>query len=466
MPDRPETEALLELFERMDQRALEHLHRVESPSMRESMLHRSSLVPGLVEPIDPAEFQIPAWLPKAAGAEEAAALVKLFEAVRFANDEHVGEPLRELHVLLNADPALLALRDAFLAWGERYVRIRLAKPSPRDRGDPFARFHRLHDEIVPWLSKVAARRQEFRLVGHVMQDLCPLIARLLYCATWRPLVRLHRLGGRFAPDLSALDPRWQKVAWILIEKHRWDLDPYAEEAVEALSGAPEVPNAAERRREWAEDLVEMRPLLIRGFDPRETVVAVRPDLWVGFVWALAGSVGTLSLGRTEASVLQDLDTGLSHWLLAVEPDGSVRQARQIWSRMEALPGGDAAATELLDAVHRRLFALYDRVDLAAAMEPAAEPEGQDAVVAAACEVLRRRDPTPRLGVRTTQLLAVLQRLGCEVRPGKGSEISIYRPGARIWTLAHHKRNERVGWAHIRQILKRLDIAPEAWAAAI
>jgi hypothetical protein len=102
MPDRPETEALLELFERMDQRALEHLHRVESPSTREALLHRTSLVPGLVEPIDPAEFQIPGWLPKAVGAEEAEALVQLFEAVRFANDEHVGEPLRELRAARSA----------------------------------------------------------------------------------------------------------------------------------------------------------------------------------------------------------------------------------------------------------------------------------------------------------------------------------------------------------------------------
>ena len=66
----------------------------------------------------------------------------------------------------------------------------------------------------------------------------------------------------------------------------------------------------------------------------------------------------------------------------------------------------------------------------------------------------------------TELFAVLQRLGCEIRSGKGSEIAIYRPGARIWTLTHHKRNPRVGWATVRRMLERLQIPMETWLAAV
>jgi hypothetical protein len=44
-----------------------------------------------------------------------------------------------------------------------------------------------------------------------------------------------------------------------------------------------------------------------------------------------------------------------------------------------------------------------------------------------------------------------------------SEVSIFRPGGRIWTLAHHKRNERHGWAVIRQILERVGVSVEDWA---
>ena len=140
-----------------------------------------------------------------------------------------------------------------------------------------------------------------------------------------------------------------------------------------------------------------------------------------------------------------------------------------------------------------MFGFFDQIDLNAVLgrfrsssapvqrdEPNGLPvdsppedveDAADEVVAAALHILDREgtaspqergERSRRLAMRSERLLATLRTLGCEVRSGKGSEITIYRAGGHVFTLGHHRRNAHVGWAQIRRLLKRVEIPVEEW----
>jgi hypothetical protein len=74
---------------------------------------------------------------------------------------------------------------------------------------------------------------------------------------------------------------------------------------------------------------------------------------------------------------------------------------------------------------------------------------------------------PRRPLRLPRLLGVLEtQLGCEVQPGKGSEITVYRPGGKKFTLGRHQTHYTVPWPVVKQVLKRLNIGPEEWLDAV
>ncbi len=61
-------------------------------------------------------------------------------------------------------------------------------------------------------------------------------------------------------------------------------------------------------------------------------------------------------------------------------------------------------------------------------------------------------------LRRTALLNLLQaKFECEVRSGRGSETTVWRPGGRKFILAGHKRNTHVHPRTIRALLKAVGV---------
>jgi hypothetical protein len=57
-------------------------------------------------------------------------------------------------------------------------------------------------------------------------------------------------------------------------------------------------------------------------------------------------------------------------------------------------------------------------------------------------------------------------LNCEVRQGKGSEVTVYRPGGRIFVLGRHARNDEVHSVLVKQLLHRVGIGQGEWLRAV
>jgi len=66
-------------------------------------------------------------------------------------------------------------------------------------------------------------------------------------------------------------------------------------------------------------------------------------------------------------------------------------------------------------------------------------------------------------VRQNRLFAWLEnQLGCKILSGKGSEIKVYYPGGKIYTLGKHKPDPDVSPWKVREILKRVGIEETVW----
>jgi hypothetical protein len=139
---------------------------------------------------------------------------------------------------------------------------------------------------------------------------------------------------------------------------------------------------------------------------------------------------------------------------------------------------------IVELIHKRLFSFYEQIDFSNIRQPSVTPETgderdddrNDEILAISCLDLAAESettsaslskasmPTRRvLSMRLDKILRVLEKLGCEVRGGKGSETTVYYPGRNIYRLGHRRE---VPSAMANSVLKRLGISTQQWLSAV
>jgi hypothetical protein len=176
--------------------------------------------------------------------------------------------------------------------------------------------------------------------------------------------------------------------------------------------------------------------------------------------------------------------------VCVSPAGHFLPRGRPWEA-PPLAGADALAGNayVLELLHERLLRSYDRIDfdrIRRGLRKAPQAEDlEDEAVALSCQDLagseaaapgggadapaEARPSAPRRvrpPLRAARLLGVLERLGCEVRQGKGSEVTVFRAGGRQFTLGHHGQNPEVRWPVVKRLLSRVGVAPGEWSRAV
>jgi hypothetical protein len=59
-----------------------------------------------------------------------------------------------------------------------------------------------------------------------------------------------------------------------------------------------------------------------------------------------------------------------------------------------------------------------------------------------------------------------QTFNCRVDNGKGSEMTIWPKGYKIYTLGRHKQDQKTSSLLIKKVLKPLDITTEGWLSLL
>lgn len=486
-----------------DLRLLERLERQGKTDPRTRFLKESIQVtsqPRAVERLPDRAYAVPAAARRFLPAELLAELEDCLGVVKATNDEMVGLPVDEAQLLLEGDARVEAVEARLRAWAELYAEARVARKNPRDDGQPVARFERLYMELLPWFDEVAFSPTSIH--PRFMAELSDHLPWLLYQRTWRGQLRWKSRGLSPDLDIDCTDPDDVVAISHYLQLYRWDAeeDPIRLRDVAAAGGwsAARPPGDEEVRDRLgllALELREMRASLIRNFRPVRSLTQVCEGAWATWHWSTEGRIGTIAVAGSERDALESEERGLFRMILIVRADGLLAGQGTPWVTSDTLlprrPDLLALNLHLLERLHARLAGFHARVDheavLRALLAGAAPTELSQEQLAATCWALERRAPpepgdgapssgeagppvepsTASLrGVRSRQLFALLRdRLGCEVRQGKGSEVVLFRPGGRIFCLGHHKANAFVPSQVVGNILKRLGISPFEWVQA-
>ncbi|MDP2308277.1 MAG: hypothetical protein Q8P18_19820 [Pseudomonadota bacterium] len=409
-----------------------------------------------IGPIQPA--QIPPHFAKTSSGPTQARLRRLLPEIDAWAGELVGLDMVEADALYNGDPLAMVLRDEVTAWGLDYARERLGRPSAKDQGDPFRRWLRLEQEVVNLMERICLRPG----VGVALSEVPDRVAHLVWTATVGAHLTITRDGGGMWLSFGALDPQcWEAVREIAL-LYCWneaDALPRAREQFrQRREGEPEA--LRRHRAALAEDLVEARALLIGSHDPAATIVSV-PGGAATFMWVFHHAAGLLLSGATRAAVEKQTTSGFVHGPLRIHLDGRLT-GHVSWWEESADPGWEVA---LLEAVHAPI------VEAWLARVPAPAPEGEPSTEAQAVATVAdanqriaevvdgRRLPAVRM---ETLLRQLERRFGCDVAAGKGSEVTVYRPGGRKFTLGRHARNRHVPAHLVRALLRAVGIPVTEW----
>lgn len=426
------------------------------------------------------DYRVPEHFARTVPPTERRALDAILGELREFRAQLVGLTVGDAEVLYNGDPFTLLLRDEFDRWVAAHARTRLAKPSPRDGSDSVARYCRFEREFASWVESLVLTPCSGHAVvlSQVNRKLWWMLAR----ETWARHV--VRDGAGLFVGVESADPIVGATLDAFYRQHGWHRDGLvpalaASNPNVAVPPGTSVEDVARELRMIASDLTEMKGLLAQHFRPREAVLRLADNVFASWTWNVGHATGTVLLGANADEVVEQLDSSNDRWSFGVALDGTPREVAMPW--LEFGPDVSRGALGILRPVHEHMFRLWEAAERPEASRPVdAGSVDEAAAVAAACDVIvladdaagdptRADSPMPRLrvpAVRAITLLAKLERvLGCEVRRGKGSEITIWRVGGKKFTLPSHERNTHYHSHTVRALLRTVGISVAEFRAA-
>lgn len=459
------------------------------------IIEHSSGIPRSETVVAPAadQYRIPHFLAKTANNEDYKELKDIFQQLLQINVEHTGEITLEAEAFL----CISGFRDEFAArinrWADRYFAQRFVRHNSKDRGYVERKFERL---VAEWF-RIFERlfRQEGSL-DYVFLDECLAYIRwLLSC--WA------RTGHYERPDInklpvviedfvsSPLTPlETSLLPFGLVQSHLLTFAAMASQSADAdsletLALASE-PDLLRDIAEAAADISEMRPFLIRNYRAENSIIRLpgEKDFYIAWDWCVHYGMANIVCSCRHEDLLEYRVSRKTLCPIKVGNDGLLRDGTKPWITSvhdRRLKEIDLVALNryILDLFWEKLFSFYEQIDLDRIRKRSitdVRPD-DDEVLALSSRDLADQQPVEAEATRTERrrlrplriqrLCRFLQsRFDCEVEQGKGSEVTLYRPGERKAVLGRHKRNDEVHVVRLKRLLKQLGITPQEWLAAV
>jgi hypothetical protein len=476
---------------------------MEADRASQRVTRRGLSVPGIITreetvvPQPPELYRAPSFLAKTATPELTAELDRLLAELWRVNQDFVGEKNLEVQAYFTATGEHRDLERRFWSWCDSYFGHRASDPrllNPQNHNDPLVLMVRLWNETMSIFGGLHYREQTINV--YFLQSAMQYAGWVLYNRLWKNAVlhgkhHLLFLNTRTDPKTAA------QVAGLVRARGYADghlgrflrsLRAWAtSERVAHLTSLTDV-ELRGRLAAMAADMQEMRPFLVRNFRPSKVLYQLTGDLAVAWRWSIGYGIALVTVGTSLNEVIRNIGSSLTRLNIAVNHDGLLIDPRLSW-----LPVCEGTAIDgvpplvlnccLLELFHKRLFSFYDQIDftkIAERQRARARRKAGPQTIEVSCRILAETsttsddDEAPHetnhrwvRPLRSQSLLRMLERkLGCEVRQGKGSEITIFREGGRIFTLGHHKQNDYVRPDHVKRILARVGISVEEWLGAV
>ena len=450
-------------------------------------------IPGFVSrkeriaPLSTGSYEPPPFLAKTATVEEYREIAQILQSIRAWNQDHTGMYCKELEAYIASTGQDRELIDRLYAWCRPYFGHRLLKTSRRDRNklDTFHRLFREYRDIVGSYGDI------LNTINYMFLTNCSGFMRdYLFEETISKHYDLDESGRYYVLDIfdNKLRPIRCFVRNPIIQA------PRLEAFLQVLSkGLPD----SDRKRLQAmnssqltdhlESLMEsihtMRPVLVKGFNERKTISSFGDECLIAWCWIINPGIAALIVGRNEREIWNLIKQRTTSFPVRVRFDGLLLDALFPWittHNIDPIDGISALALNvyLIERFHTRLCEFYSKINFSRLLATVTKREANETAVALAYHQLanerdQETDFLTRFGreivptLRLKPLLRLLHgKLNCEIRSGKGSEITVYRSGGRKFILGQHKSNPEVRWTTLRRLLGRVGITPREWGSAV
>jgi hypothetical protein len=460
--------------------------------------HRALGLPGVARDAKIASqprtrFQLPTFLEQTTSPASHQQLVDLLSQVNVINEQFVGEYVLEVESYLSVTRQDYPLSEALRLWTERYLRERIARPNPlRDGVDPVRTFQRLEGELARVLESLALLPNSVANV--FLNEPMGFGLWFLFDQLLRPRLEITRDGDQVKVSAAqTADHGVLRQAGRYMEAFRWyrhDLPEFLEICRTGLGnqGQPYAADVQDAIDEYMGLILEMRPFLLET-RPELLQLEMSGGRRVLWRWATGMRLANLVLVSDERELLSVVKTQKARLYVGVNPFGLLTEPKMLWLTTAApgpvAIGADDLATNLtlIRGFFECMHGLYERIDFdairARRRQGQAPTEIDDAELAVATSDLEMLEPAASVpdavtvpgkpwgqrlrSMRLSVLLRLLERhFGCEVRQGKGSEVTAYRPGARKFIFGSHGSGVTVSVVLLGMALRALGIAREDW----
>jgi len=443
-------------------------------------------------------YRPPLFLSRTATPAQVADLEESLRELWEINEQHVGENTREVEVYYCVTGEYRPLSERLRRWCQSYFERRAdpSRLSPQVHNDPFELFQKLLEEYTNILGRLHTLR---RSLGYFFLSLATAyVPWLLYKRLWKDLVLI--LDDCRILKYRPADPSTPRRMVHYVTRGGWEKDHLGLFLARLCEGADaarirEIGGASDADigkylASLAADIQEMRPFLVRGFNPRKAVVSFGPGLVAAWTWTAYAGIASVIGGRSQAQVEEAVESRRVSLAVRVSHEGLFIDANKPWLTVDTaqVVGGVSPLVlncYALERFHEKLFSFYDRIDFerirARARSRCLETDLDEEAIALSCQDLAATDPQAGRGelpglptglcrvraVRCQRLLTLLEtRFGCEVRQGKGSEVTVYRQGGKKFTLGHHTPNPLVPSLVVGRLLKRLGVGLPEWLGVV
>lgn len=416
------------------------------------------------------------------------------------NEEWVGVKTWEVDAYLTVIGDDLGLKHRLSGWCDWYFGTRsepLSRLNPRNNNDPFI----LAEQVVKeWKevfgSLIALPRSVNQIFLGTVRD---RVHWGLYDRLVRPFVVELGDGGFECPDefdsnAARMFQQWAiNEMWTerILERFLDRVGPATDPALLTTYSLRPNHELCDRVRAAAGDIQVARPYLVKNFDPLNTKIELGPACLAVWNWKFSDGIGSLVIGDSDSGLVNNLRKSWSDFGIRVGIDGLFFPVGMPWWTTEVcgkIGGVSPLALNcmILERFRDTLVSFFNRIDLdrwgrarsASTDESRVDGGGVGDAVAGACYTLAIAEPATAPGddtaaqyrrlpqLRMQPFLRAMSRLGCEERPGKGSEVVLYRADskARLFTIGRHTRNREVHSAQVREALKRLNLSEADFVA--
>lgn len=426
-------------------------------------------------------------------------LCSLLSRLNIINNEYANNTARHVYTQMCHDEYLRTLKDDLIDWGTRYCSKRAKQYNTHDHNlcDKFTRLlnesERLFDNI-PCLANSINSIIMLHVRNYIGWFFYRLVmgedTQIIIINEERSTVKCsHKLiGYENAVRDTCINNQWDKPDWLLYRFRQFYSEGIVPERILNMSKEEKISEL--KMLAW--EIYEIKPFLVRNYKPEDFTIEFGSQVLV-WDWYFSDSIGVVNFYNSHDEAYRWTLEGFSRLLLGLQYDGVLKLLHMPWVKTTTLPateGFDPIDVNLMIVreIHQKLLGLYDKVDVDSilnSMKAEALNDANDAdtqvrdqeFIAATCQKLAKKEAEGSAisqnghgkwhvqSVRLSSFLRILEKLGCEVGLGKGSEITVYRVGGKKCRIGRHKVNPYISSSKIGFVLKQLNIGRDEWCAA-